>query len=185
MFDIPVIPGAAEWINAVFSGMDQSITLFIHQLYDLGGDIMTKVMEIISLFGKHGMFLIALALVLAFFKKTRRFGTAMCVGLFLGALFVNIYLKMSYWRLLLPLRPYQRRIRRHGPGLYPGQKALELAGAGLRRADGHLPDLSGGPLPQRRVRRHDHRNDRRHDRHLLRAHRPALVVPLGRPEKER
>lgn len=102
MFDIPVIPGAAEWINAVFSGMDQSITLFIHQLYDLGGDIMTKVMEIISLFGKHGMFLIALALVLAFFKKTRRFGTAMCVGLFLGALFVNIYLKVAIARP----RPY-------------------------------------------------------------------------------
>ena len=102
MIDIPVIPGAAEWINAVFNGMDRSVTLFIHQLYDLGGDLMTKIMEIISLFGKHGMFLIALALVLAFFHKTRRYGTAMCVGLFLGALLVNIYLKVAIARP----RPY-------------------------------------------------------------------------------
>ena len=90
MFDIPVIAGVADWINAVFSGMDQSITLFIRQLYEIGGDPMTKFMEFVSLLGKHGMFLIALSLVLAFFKKTRRFGTAMCAGLFLGALLVKI-----------------------------------------------------------------------------------------------
>ena len=102
MFDIPVIAGVADWINAVFSGMDQSITLFIRQLYEIGGDPMTKFMEFVSLLGKHGMFLIALSLVLAFFKKTRRFGTAMCAGLFLGALLVNIYLKDAIARP----RPY-------------------------------------------------------------------------------
>ena len=102
MFDIPVIPGAAEWINAVFAGFDQSITLFVHQLYDLGGSLLTTIMEVISLFGKHGLFLIALSLLLAFFRKTRRFGTAMCVGLFLGALFVNVYLKVAIARP----RPY-------------------------------------------------------------------------------
>ena len=102
MISIPVIPGAADWINAVFSGFDQSITLFIHKLYELGGDYMTLVMEIISLLGKSGIFLIALSLVLAFFRKTRRYGTAMCVGLFLGALFVNIYLKDAIARP----RPY-------------------------------------------------------------------------------
>ncbi len=102
MFAIPVIPGAAEWINAVFAGFDQSITLLIHNLYEWGGDLMTMIMEIISLLGKHGMFLIALGLILLFFKKTRRFGTAMCVGLFLGALLVNIYLKVAIARP----RPY-------------------------------------------------------------------------------
>ena len=50
MFDIPVIPGAADWINAVFDGFDQYVTLLIHRLYLLGGDLMTKIMEIISLF---------------------------------------------------------------------------------------------------------------------------------------
>ena len=102
MFDIPVIPGAAEWINEVFAGFDQSITLWVHKLFEWGGDTLTKVMEIISLFGKHGLFLIALSLILAFFHKTRRFGTAMCIGIGLGALFVNVYLKVAIARP----RPY-------------------------------------------------------------------------------
>lgn len=97
-----VIPGAADWINAVFASFDQSITLWIHQLYDLGGSFMTSVMEFISLFGKHGLFLIVLSLILAFFKKTRRFGTAMCISIALGALFVNVYLKVVIARP----RPY-------------------------------------------------------------------------------
>ncbi|MBR5095161.1 MAG: phosphatase PAP2 family protein [Oscillospiraceae bacterium] len=102
MFSIPVIPGAAEWINAVFAEFDMNITLFIHQLYELGGNLMTTIMEIISLLGKSGIFLIILSLILAFFKKTRRFGTAMCIGLFLGAVFVNLYLKIAIARP----RPY-------------------------------------------------------------------------------
>lgn len=102
MFDIPVIPGAAEWINTVFADFDQSVTLLVHQLYDWGGDLLTRIMEIISLFGKHGLFLIALSLLLVIFRKTRRFGTAMCIGIGLGALFVNIYLKVAIARP----RPY-------------------------------------------------------------------------------
>lgn len=102
MIPVSVIPGAAEWINAVFAAFDQSITLAIHKLYELGGDLMTTIMEIISLFGKHGLFLIALSLVLTFFKKTRRFGTAMCIGIALGAIFVNLYLKLAIARP----RPY-------------------------------------------------------------------------------
>ena len=102
MLSIPVLPGAADWINAVFNGFDQSITLAIHKLYELGGNFMTTVMELISLFGKGGIFLILLSLVLAFFKKTRRFGTAMSIGIFLGALFVNVYLKVAIARP----RPY-------------------------------------------------------------------------------
>lgn len=102
MFSIPVIPGAADWINTVFANFDMNITLFIHQLYQLGGDLMTTIMEIISLFGKSGIFLILLSLTLTFFKKTRRYGTAMCIGIFLGAVFVNLYLKIAIARP----RPY-------------------------------------------------------------------------------
>ena len=102
MFDVAIIPGVADWINAVFAGFDQSVTLAIHKLYELGGDLMTTIMEIISLFGKHGLFLIALSLALAFFKKTRRFGTAMCIALVLAAVFVNLYLKIAIARE----RPY-------------------------------------------------------------------------------
>ena len=102
MFDVAIIPGVADWINTVFAGFDQSVTLAIHKLYELGGDLMTTIMEIISLFGKHGLFLIALSLALAFFKKTRRFGTAMCIALVLAAVFVNLYLKIAIARE----RPY-------------------------------------------------------------------------------
>lgn len=102
MLPISVIPGAADWINAVFAGFDQSVTLAIHQLYELGGDIMTYFMEFVSLLGKSGIFLILLSLALVFFKKTRRFGTAMSIGLILGALFVNLYLKIAIARP----RPY-------------------------------------------------------------------------------
>ena len=96
------IPGAADWINSVFSGFDQNVTLFFHHLYALGGVWMTRLMELISLFGKHGLFLILLSLTLAFFKKTRRVGTAMCIGIALGAIFVNLYLKVAIARP----RPY-------------------------------------------------------------------------------
>ncbi len=102
MFAIPVMPGVADWINTVFAGFDQSVTLLIHKLYELGGDVMTAVMSFISLLGMKGAFLIALSLVLLFFKKTRRFGTAMSIGLFLGAVLVNLYLKDAIARP----RPY-------------------------------------------------------------------------------
>ncbi|MBR1456998.1 MAG: phosphatase PAP2 family protein [Oscillospiraceae bacterium] len=59
-------------------------------------------MELISLMGKGGIFLILLSLVLTFLKKTRRFGTAMCLGLAIGALFVNLFLKVVIARP----RPY-------------------------------------------------------------------------------
>ena len=102
MLPIPVISGAADWINAAFAGFDQSVTLAIHQLYELGGNFMTYFMEFVSILGKSGIFLILLSLALTFFKKTRRFGTAMSIGLILGALFVNLYLKIAIARP----RPY-------------------------------------------------------------------------------
>ena len=102
MFAIPVIPGVADWINSVFTGFDQSITLMIHKLYEFGGDVMTAIMNFISLLGMKGAFLIALSLILLFFKKTRRYGTAMSIALLLGAVLVNVYLKDAIARP----RPY-------------------------------------------------------------------------------
>lgn len=102
MFTIPVIPGVADWINALCAGFDESVALLIHKLYEVGGDAMTAVMNFISLLGMKGAFLIVLSLILAFFKKTRRFGTAMSIGLLLGAVLVNVYLKDAIARP----RPY-------------------------------------------------------------------------------
>jgi undecaprenyl-diphosphatase len=102
MFSVPPILGAADWINATFDGFDRGVTLLVHKLFELFGTPMTYAMEFISLLGKSGIFLIILSLILAFFKKTRRVGTAMCIGIALGAIFVNLYLKIAIARP----RPY-------------------------------------------------------------------------------
>ena len=97
-----VLTPIAAWLNTVFAAFDYGVTLFIHKLYELGGDFMTKIMDLISLLGWKGAFLILLSLTLIFFKKTRRFGTAMAIGLAVGVLFVNVYLKVVVARP----RPY-------------------------------------------------------------------------------
>ena len=96
------LTSAALWLNTTFAGFDAAVTTAVHKLYELAPGFFTPFMELISLFGKGGIFLIILSLVLTFFKKTRRFGTAMCLGLAIGALFVNLYLKDAIARP----RPY-------------------------------------------------------------------------------
>ena len=63
---------------------------------------MTPFMEFISILGKGGIFLIFLSLVLLFIRPTRRFGTAMAIGLAIGAIAVNVWLKVVIARP----RPY-------------------------------------------------------------------------------
>ena len=98
----------AAWLNGVFASFDYGVTLFIHKLYEWGGNLMTKIMELISLLGWKGAFLILLSLTLVFFKKTRRYGTAMCIGLAIAFAFVNLYLKVVIARP----RPYLDEILR-------------------------------------------------------------------------
>lgn len=96
------ITASAMWLNTVFAGFDQSITLLVHQLYDLGGDFFTPFFEFVSFFGKGGLPLIFISLMLTLFKPTRRFGTAMCLSLAVGALITNCCLKI----LIARPRPY-------------------------------------------------------------------------------
>ena len=93
---------AALWLNSSFAGFDEAVTVFIHKLYDVGHVFFTPFMEIVSILGKGGIFLILLSLALTFFKKTRRYGTAMCIGLAIAFAFVNLYLKVVIARP----RPY-------------------------------------------------------------------------------
>ena len=96
------LTAAALWLNTAMAGFDQSVTLAVHKLYEIGGAFFTPLMELISLMGKGGIFLIILSLILALIKKTRRYGTAMCLGLAIGAIFVNLFLKVVIARS----RPY-------------------------------------------------------------------------------
>lgn len=96
------ITASALWLNTVFAGFDQSITLAVHQLYELGGGFFTPFFEFISFFGKDGLPMILISLMLLLFKPTRRYGTAMCLSLAVGALITNCCLKV----LIARPRPY-------------------------------------------------------------------------------
>lgn len=96
------LTAAALWINTTFAAFDQNITLAVHRLYDTAGWFFTPFFEFISLLGKGGIALILLSLALMFFKKTRRFGTAMLFGIAIGAIFTNLFLKI----IIARPRPY-------------------------------------------------------------------------------
>ena len=96
------ITAAAQWLNTAFAGFDQSVTLAVHKLYEVGGPVFTPLMKFISLLGKEGIFLILLSLALMVFKPTRRFGTAMLLGVSIGAIFTNLFIKIVVARP----RPY-------------------------------------------------------------------------------
>ena len=96
------LTSAAYWLNTAFADFDQSVTAGVHKLYEAAGGILTPFMGFVSLLGKGGIFLIILSLALLFIKKTRRFGTAMAFGIAIGALAVNVFLKVAIARP----RPY-------------------------------------------------------------------------------
>lgn len=94
---------AAMWLNTVFAGFDMASTNLVHGLYDKAGWLFTPLSEIVSIIGSPKyMILIILALMLLLFKKTRRFGTAMCLSIAIGAIITNGFLKIVIARP----RPY-------------------------------------------------------------------------------
>ena len=93
---------AAAWLNTIFASFDESITLAVHKLYESCGSWMTPIMEFISLLGKGGIALIIFSLILILIRGTRRYGSAMLIGLAVGAIAVNLWLKVVIARP----RPY-------------------------------------------------------------------------------
>ena len=96
------LSAAAQWLNSAFAGFDMSVTTAVHRLYESAGPVLTPLMKLISLLGKDGIFLIILSLALMIFKPTRRFGTAMLLGISIGAIFTNLFIKVAVARP----RPY-------------------------------------------------------------------------------
>lgn len=93
---------AALWINSTFAAIDQWMALWVHQLYTLAGGFFTPFFALISALGHDGIPLIVLSALLLPFRRTRRFGTAMLLGLGVGALITNCCLKV----LIARARPY-------------------------------------------------------------------------------
>ncbi len=87
------ISAPAQWINQTFAGFDVSVTAAVHKLYEIGGAFFTPFFEGISFIGKGGICLIIMSLLLMLYRPTRRFGTAMCLGLAIGAVFTNLIIK--------------------------------------------------------------------------------------------
>ena len=87
------ITAPALWINSTFAGFDEAIATAVHKLSELAGGFFTPFFAGVSLLGKGGIFLIVLSLALLLYRPTRRFGTAMCFGLAIGAIVANVLLK--------------------------------------------------------------------------------------------
>lgn len=88
------INAAAIWINETFASFDLAVSTAVHKLYNLGGGFFTPFFEFVSDLAYHGIFLIILSILLMLFKKTRRFGTAVLLGLGVGLLLTNCVLKV-------------------------------------------------------------------------------------------
>ena len=96
------LTSAALWLNTVFAAFDMNITMLIHKLYEIGGGFFSPFFAFISLLGKGGIALILLGFLLLIKKETRRTGSAILLGLALGVILTNCWLKVVVARP----RPY-------------------------------------------------------------------------------
>jgi len=92
----------ANWLDTVFHGFDYSILSFYNGLANVAGGFLTPLMEFISFFGKGGIMMIVLGVVLLLFKHTRRHGLTALIGILIGWILVNLTLKP----LVARARPY-------------------------------------------------------------------------------
>ena len=92
----------AEWLNTTFFSFDCSLFEFYHNVAIWGGNVLTPIMNIISVFGKGGIFPILISVVLLLFKRTRRIGICSILAIGVNALFVNGIIKP----LVARARPY-------------------------------------------------------------------------------
>ena len=94
--------GIALWLNTTFASFDLAVALWIHNLYTIAGGFFTPFFEFVSFLGHDGIPLIIFSIILMLFKRTRKYGTAMLLGLAIGAIFTNCVLKV----LIARPRPY-------------------------------------------------------------------------------
>lgn len=80
-------------VHNLFYELDYMILSLYHQLAEAAGSVLTPVMFVISLTGKSGLMLIAVSVVLIFFKKTRKIGICCLGAIAVGALFTNLTIK--------------------------------------------------------------------------------------------
>jgi len=92
----------AIWLNSAFAAADEAAAVAVHRLYDAAGWLFTPFLSFISLLGKGGIFMILLSIALILFRRTRKAGCAMLLGLAFGAIITNVCVKP----LVMRPRPY-------------------------------------------------------------------------------
>ena len=92
-----------EWINKTFFGLDSAIFRATNELLN-ACPFLEKVARFISYFGDHGYFFILMTIVLLVFRKTRKIGIVIAVGLLFNHVLNNMILK----NLIARPRPYNQ-----------------------------------------------------------------------------
>ena len=90
-----------QWLNEFFFEMDAGIFRAVNEIAN-SCPVINKIARFISYFGDHGYFFIALVIVLLIFRKTRKVGIVLAIGMIFGALLNNVILKS----LVARPRPY-------------------------------------------------------------------------------
>lgn len=94
----------AEWLNVFFAQFDFFFLRAFASLSSSAGGFFTPIMRFITLIGEKGILVLAVAIILLFFKNTRRTGIAMLGALALGTIVTSFILKNSVARL----RPFEQ-----------------------------------------------------------------------------
>ena len=77
----------------LFAGYDSLILNIMHRLATSAGKILTPLMKLVTLLGEKGLLLIAVAVALMLFARTRRAGVCMFGAIACGAILTNFILK--------------------------------------------------------------------------------------------
>ncbi len=93
----------AQWIHSVFYSMDYAALAWFHDFAQTAfGRVCAPILNVVTLTGWKGAFLILVSLALIAFRKTRRTGICALLALSIGALFTNLIVKNAVARP----RPY-------------------------------------------------------------------------------
>jgi membrane-associated phospholipid phosphatase len=92
----------ALWLNSTFAGIDNAILSAFHAFASAIYYALNPIFSLIGKIGEGGACFIAFAVILLFFKKTRKAGICILLALLIGALITNLTLKGAIARP----RPY-------------------------------------------------------------------------------
>ncbi len=92
---------SSAWPGAL--GFDMWFLRILHQLHGTAADaVLTPLSRLLALMGVHGIFMLAVGVILLFFRRTRKSGFAILLGVALSYIVTNIIIKP----LVARPRPY-------------------------------------------------------------------------------